>query len=247
MTCFLLEISMLLTEKHKLFFKPSRTMDAKYLELDEFKSLGFKNYSNYKNVFFESNSFIESNILAQSTSIFFGAFSYMNEGGYIRSNVFVGRFCSIGRRVSIGAGIHSLTALSTSPFFSKSHQGSNYTDKEINAMNARTILSTNTTLMNDVWVGDGAIIMPGVTIGTGSVIGANSVVTRDVPPYAIFAGAPAKFIRFRVDESLIPVLLNTQWWECPPDFLKKLPANNIYQVLDAPIPLGHLYETYCIN
>ena len=66
---------------------------------------------------------------------------------------------------------------------------------------------------SDVWIGAGAIVLSGVTIGVGAVIGAGSVVTHDVPPYEIWAGNPAKKIRNRFDEKVINDLLKTNWWE----------------------------------
>ena len=66
---------------------------------------------------------------------------------------------------------------------------------------------------NDVWIGEAVFINDGVKIGTGAVVGAHSVVTKDVPPYAIVAGVPAKMIRYRFDEETIQKLLESKWWE----------------------------------
>lgn len=66
---------------------------------------------------------------------------------------------------------------------------------------------------NDVWIGDGAVIMPGVRIGHGAVVAAYSVVTKDVPPYAIVGGNPARVIRFRFEETLIARFLASSWWQ----------------------------------
>jgi chloramphenicol O-acetyltransferase type B len=75
---------------------------------------------------------------------------------------------------------------------------------------------------NDVWVGDGAAILSGVTIGTGAVIGCRAVVTKDVPPYAIAAGNPAKVGRFRFDAAIIDRLLASHWWDLPENRIKEL-------------------------
>lgn len=78
---------------------------------------------------------------------------------------------------------------------------------------------------NDVWIGSGANIFRGVTIGDGAVIGGSSVVTKDVPPYAIVAGNPAKIFRYRCKEEWIEKLLELKWWELPIDIIKdELPA-----------------------
>lgn len=68
-------------------------------------------------------------------------------------------------------------------------------------------------IVNNVWIGAIAIIMDGVSVGDGAIIVANSVVTKDVPPYAIFAGIPAKIIKYRLDEKMREKLLKLEWWE----------------------------------
>jgi acetyltransferase-like isoleucine patch superfamily enzyme len=72
-----------------------------------------------------------------------------------------------------------------------------------------------TRIGNDVWMGQGAIILSGVTVGDGAIIGAGAVVSRDVPPYAIVAGNPAQVVRHRFAPSTIEFLLNLQWWDWP--------------------------------
>lgn len=74
---------------------------------------------------------------------------------------------------------------------------------------------------NDVWIGVDCIIKRGLTIGNGAVIGANSVVTKDVPPYAIVVGSPAKIIRYRFEQQKIDLIENSKWWSTPPQKPKK--------------------------
>ena len=76
-------------------------------------------------------------------------------------------------------------------------------------------------LGNDVWVGFEAVILAGVTIGDGAIIGARAVVTRDVPPYAIVGGVPARLIRRRFDEATIESLLALQWWDWEPERIRR--------------------------
>jgi len=75
----------------------------------------------------------------------------------------------------------------------------------------------DTVVGDDVWIGREAVIMPGVTIGPGAIIGTAAVVTRDVPPYAIAAGNPARIVRLRFDEGVIARLLAIRWWDWQPD------------------------------
>lgn len=120
----------------------------------------------------------------------------------------VGKFCSVGGGSAIGMGSHSLAYASTSPIFTsrKNAIGTAWTNsshydeyKEIQ-------------IGNDVWIGQRVLIMGGVTIGNGAVIGAGAVVTKDVPPYAIVGGVPARIIRYRFPEEVIARLESTKWW-----------------------------------
>lgn len=114
----------------------------------------------------------------------FGLHSYMNSG-IVRSQVVVGRYCSIGRGVTIGSGAHDHNALSTSPFF-RTNSNPPIVRWANEARRIRVLIG------NDVWIGDNAYIMSGVNVGDGAIIAAGSVVTRDVPPYSVVAGVPAK-------------------------------------------------------
>ena len=73
---------------------------------------------------------------------------------------------------------------------------------------------------HDVWIGENAIIMDGITVGTGAIIAASSVVTKNIEPYAIVAGVPAKVLKFRFTEDQISDLLESEWWDLPNNWLK---------------------------
>lgn len=178
---------------------------------------------------------------------FIGAYSYMNSGGYLRESVFIGRYCSIGRRVSIGAGAHVMTGVSTSPFLRGSHSRC-YSESECTQLwpdrGSGRQVSWATVLGSDVWVGDGAVIVPGINIGIGAVVGANSVVTRDVPPYAIVAGSPARVVRLRFSQEIVQQLLASEYWEFPLPVLAGLPMRHVLDFLDA-LPRTHaMSENY---
>ena len=145
-----------------------------------------------------------------------GRRSYMNDG-IIREDVTIGRYCSIGRRCTIGASRHPTEWLSTHPFvFAPEFRG-----RDISFPNRRTNIA------NDVWIGDNVVIVAGVNIGNGAVIGAGSVVTRDVDPYAIVGGVPARLIRLRFAEDTIYRLLKLEWWYMDEEKLKGAPFTNV--------------------
>lgn len=118
----------------------------------------------------------------------------------------IGRFCSIGSGVSFlmgGNQGHNKDWISTFPFFYQNFE---------NAENAFQ-RSGDTVVGNDVWIGTEAMIMPGVTIGDGAVIGARSLVAKDVAPFSIVGGNPAKEIRKRFSDEEISMLLEIKWWD----------------------------------
>lgn len=125
---------------------------------------------------------------------------------FIGDNLIIGKFCQIaaGVRFIMNGANHSMESFSTYPFkiFGK------IWDKAY--LNVKS--KGNTIVGNDVWIGNSATIMPGINIGHGSIIGSNSLVAKDVEPYTIVAGNPAKEIRKRFDEKTIKLLLDLQWW-----------------------------------
>lgn len=123
-------------------------------------------------------------------------------------NTEIGAFCSIASNVKIGGVAHPVHFVSTSPVF-LSHKDS------IKAKFARHdyLPIVKTTVGHDVWIGEGAFIKAGVHIGTGAVVGMGAVVTKDVPPYAIVAGNPARVIRYRFSDEMIQSLIATAWWD----------------------------------
>lgn len=174
--------------------------------------------------YYEDGSALASPLTAQNgQSFFIGAQSYINTGGYIRCPTFIGRYCSIGRRVTIAAGKHPLHGLTTSPALqgrdSAAQSGSIYADRP-------------TVIENDVWIGDGVVVMPGRRIGTGSVVAANAVVTRDIAPYSIVAGVPAKVIDWRFDEARRQALLESAWWDWPRSDLKTCDTTDVDTLLE---------------
>jgi chloramphenicol O-acetyltransferase type B len=150
-----------------------------------------------------------------------GAHSYLRSGCELINVKSIGRFCSIGNNVIIGQERtgHPLDWVSTHPF------------QHIDGYTLYSHQNLPAVVENDVWIGRDAIIMEGVRLGTGCVVGARSVVTKDVPPYAIVAGVPARFIRLRHTEALVAELLESCWWERSLDVLERLPTNSPHEFL----------------
>lgn len=158
-------------------------------------------------------------------SLYLGAFSYAVSGYYFGCRI--GRYCSIGEEVQIGRHPHPLHYFSTSPFFYQPYQS--ILDQELPEgiqldcctdfkKKSPPVIAKTTTIGNDVWIGHGAFILPGVNIGDGAVIAVMSVVTKDVPPYAVVAGAPARIKKYKVPENQIEPLLQSRWWDFAPWF-----------------------------
>lgn len=157
--------------------------------------------------------------LSSEMSLELGAFSYAVSGYFF--GVEIGRYCSIGEGVQVGRHSHPLDFGSTSPLFYRNKSavlGKSVNHPEANQdhsfkVNRAPTIFKKTTIGNDVYIGHDAFIMPGVTIGNGVIIGARSVVTKDVPNYAIVAGTPAKIIRYRFNEEIINGLCYSEWWK----------------------------------
>jgi acetyltransferase-like isoleucine patch superfamily enzyme len=121
----------------------------------------------------------------------------------------VGKFCSIAAGVSIGLGQHPASYISTHPAFYSSSQpiAKTFSAKDNFVPLRRTVVG------HDVWIGQNAMVMDGVTVATGAIVAAGAVVTKNVPEYSIVAGVPAKVIRYRFDENVRDGIIKTRWWD----------------------------------
>lgn len=165
-------------------------------------------------------------------NIFVGDYTYYDDANdptaFERNNVLfnwpefgdklvIGKFCAIasGTKFIMGPANHRTSSVSTYPF---AVFGGAWAEN-IPPHLAQLPRKGNIVIGNDVWIGRESVIMPGVTIGDGAIVAAYSVVTKDVAPYTIVGGNPAKFIRTRFDAELTGLLLRLRWWDFPPERL----------------------------
>ncbi len=146
----------------------------------------------------------------------------LNLGG---ANLSVGAFTMLSANVSVHGMRHTLSHISNfcilkGPFSFFGNVSDEVKDIKID---------------NDVWIGEGVTLLPGVQIGDGAVVGAASVVTKDIEPYAIYAGNPAKLIRYRFDPDKIAFLRESRWWNLPFSRLKEIQAQFKKDIRDLPL------------
>ena len=142
-------------------------------------------------------------------------YSYMGNNNSVM-NTNIGKFCSLASYCAIGGGEHPTNWVSTSPCFygQSSLVKGKFSNKEYNDSKAVNI-------GNDVWIGEKCFIKSGISIGDGAIIGSHTVVTKDIPPYAIVVGSPAKVIKYRFNDDIIKQLLDIKWWDFDDIKMKK--------------------------
>ena len=143
-------------------------------------------------------------------------FTYVGVGTEI-INTQIGKFCSIANNCRIGLASHTVDYLSTSPIFTEKNNGVGISWIKHSVFRQ----NFNIKIGNDVWIGYGVIILGNVTIGDGAIIGAGAIVTKDVPPYAIVVGCPAKIVRYRFSAEIIQKLQRIEWWNWSEEKLKQ--------------------------
>lgn len=174
--------------------------------------------------------------IIQSPNIIVGDYTYVDDPelardfeknvlyhfDFIGDKLVIGKFCAIANKVTfiMNGANHPLNGVSTYPFYIFGNGWESAAPKP-----GELPYKGDTHIGNDVWIGYDATIMPGVTVGNGAIIASKSVVTKDVPAYAVVAGNPAKVQKMRFDDETIAQLETLGWWDWPIDRITKaLPA-----------------------
>ncbi|MRT93435.1 CatB-related O-acetyltransferase [Ancylomarina sp. 16SWW S1-10-2] len=190
-----------------------------------------------RKLFWRFLGFSYENVLRNNDTVYLSSDPYTEIGEHTYENgakiwrwtkakVIIGKFCSIANGVNfiVDEAFHNSSSITSFPIFNNL-----FDNNEILNMNTRMtcddfkdkhIQKQGIIIGNDVWIGMGAYVMPGVIVGNGVVIAANSVVTKDIPHYAIVAGVPAKIIRFKYSDSIIERLNTIKWWNWRLDDIK---------------------------
>lgn len=163
-----------------------------------------------------------------------GRFSFLNSGTMVFPDTQIGKFCSIGRKCEIGAFSHPVDWISSSPvFYNCKHHFPGYEDRITQEAFERP---SKTIIGHDVWIGSLSIILKGVKIGNGAIVAGGSVVTKDVEPYTIVGGVPAKVIRKRFSDEQIANLKKSKWWHRPLEEINAESWSDIDKVIEGLLP-----------
>lgn len=180
-----------------------------------------------------TSCFIKNVIKAPNISV--GDYTYYDDDkdptGFEKNNVLfnypvfgdkliIGKFCQIasGTQFIMGAANHRLCSATTYPFNVMSEAWAEIAPVHLSQLPHKG----DTVIGNDVWFGRNCVVMPGVKIGDGAIVAAHSVVTKNVEPYSVVGGNPARFIKKRFDDELTELLLRFKWWDLPPDELAEV-------------------------
>lgn len=212
----------------KLLYKIKKYINN--IKIKKTKNTLIKTLSIGENFNVGENCIISKGVLIEK-NVSIGDCTYISSDTTIDSNVQIGKYCSIARNVFIAPGVHKSNYVTTHPILFNPYwrkklniKENNKYDKVIGKEEEKTYIG------NDVWIALNAIIMRGVTIGDGAIIGAGAIVTKDVEPYSVVVGNPAKHIKYRFEKEEIEKMQNLpkKWWDFSKEELEK--------------KLSHMYE-----
>ena len=176
----------------------------------------------------ESVIYIKPTLIASTRNIDVGKYSYYDGQNFtsrvthhydfLGDKLIIGKFCQIGHNAEfiMNGANHQMNSASTYPFYIFKGWKQDPPKKEDLPYKGDTIIG------NDVWIGQNAVILPGVHIGDGCIIGANAAVASDIPPYSVVVGNPARVIRKRFDDEMIELLEKLQWWNKTANQIQKI-------------------------
>lgn len=199
----------------------NRSKHLKIGTLTRLKNVHFGRFNTFYNNIEISNSIIDDFVyVADDTKI---------------SRATIGKFCSIGPNVRIGLGLHPTNLISTFPAFYSTRRQCQITFTDTNFYNEIGAVKIG----NDVWIGCNSLIMDNITIGDGAIIAAGSVVTRNVEPYSVVGGVPARLIKKRFSDHEIKTLMEFRWWDREIEWIK---SNMI--LFHDPVKFFHLIDSF---
>ena len=176
----------------------------------------------------ESVIYVKPSLVGSSRNIEVGKYTYYDGQNFasrvthhcdfIGDKLIIGKFCQIGHNIEfiMNGANHQINSVSTYPFYIFKGWEQEPTSKEDLPYKGDTVVG------NDVWFGQNVTVLPGVHIGDGCIIGANSVVGSDIPPYSVVVGNPAKIIRKRFDDEMIELLEKLRWWDRSESQIQKI-------------------------